>query len=429
MKKRRLGFNILVILLLAPLIWSNVNVNSVYDSPLPNDLSAQLDVGKVAMDWNLEDIMSDTNMSFSDFVGKVVLMDFFTTWCVPCQKARPLLREVNDHFSSSELVVMSIDLESEEEASESALENFAATYNMNWKIFRDTVGLGNYYEILFIPTLVIFTPEQYIYYTEVGVESSQGLFDIIDEILAMSDSTNPTLDSISSDLNAISVVDSTITVSANIVDDYLREATFTITMGSYEQSANVWSLENGVISEKIEIDPRAIWDATQDAITSATLDVTIKDFSDNSVSDQIALTITDLDDTEDPIVNIESVIDVLIDEKTVITVTGSADDDLKVYSVVAEIWIDDELITSMEMIEKSDGIYSAAFPKRIYEAKQKVSVKLIAKDVAGNTATDELVYKVTGNAGLTIPVILSMLFLGNLVIIPIRKFKTRKQNK
>lgn len=157
MKKQRIL--ILVALLITPMILSFIKIDGAVENPIDEVITLNvLPNGAPAMDWNLEDIMSDTNYTFSSLVGKVVMMDFFTTWCTPCITAMPLLREINDNYSGNpNFVLMSIDLESEEDANETALEDFASTYNMNWKIFRDTVNIANYYNVNSFPTLILFS--------------------------------------------------------------------------------------------------------------------------------------------------------------------------------------------------------------------------------------------------------------------------------
>lgn len=41
--------------------------------------------------------------------GKLVIVDFFATWCVPCQMQTPILAEVDDKFEDVEVYKINID--------------------------------------------------------------------------------------------------------------------------------------------------------------------------------------------------------------------------------------------------------------------------------------------------------------------------------
>ncbi len=54
-------------------------------------------------------------MSMDDLQGKVVLLDFWATWCVPCREALPHIRQVAKKFQGEPLVILSVSLDSEEQ--------------------------------------------------------------------------------------------------------------------------------------------------------------------------------------------------------------------------------------------------------------------------------------------------------------------------
>ncbi|NOY87586.1 MAG: TlpA family protein disulfide reductase [Deltaproteobacteria bacterium] len=52
-------------------------------------------------------------VNFSDYRGKVVLVDFWATWCPPCRKMVPVLSEIYRKYSSRGVVVLGISLDRE----------------------------------------------------------------------------------------------------------------------------------------------------------------------------------------------------------------------------------------------------------------------------------------------------------------------------
>ena len=60
---------------------------------IPTEINPNLITrGTPALQFTIEDIMSDTTFSFSSFLGKVVVLDFFSTSCIPCVHSIPELK-------------------------------------------------------------------------------------------------------------------------------------------------------------------------------------------------------------------------------------------------------------------------------------------------------------------------------------------------
>lgn len=73
------------------------------------------------------------HISLDDLQGKVVLLDFWATWCEPCREALPHLREVAKKFEGQPLVVLSVSLDSDEHK----WKDFVGKNGMTWLNYRD----------------------------------------------------------------------------------------------------------------------------------------------------------------------------------------------------------------------------------------------------------------------------------------------------
>lgn len=73
------------------------------------------------------------HISLDDLQGKVVLLDFWATWCEPCREALPHLREVAKKFEGQPLVVLSVSLDSDEQK----WKDFVGKNGMTWLNYRD----------------------------------------------------------------------------------------------------------------------------------------------------------------------------------------------------------------------------------------------------------------------------------------------------
>jgi len=73
------------------------------------------------------------HISMDDLQGKVVLLDFWATWCGPCREALPHLRNIAKKFDGQPLVVLSVSLD----ANEAQWKKFIAENGMTWAQYRD----------------------------------------------------------------------------------------------------------------------------------------------------------------------------------------------------------------------------------------------------------------------------------------------------
>lgn len=73
------------------------------------------------------------NISMDSLAGKVVLIDFWATWCGPCREALPHIREIAQRFAGQPLVVRSISLDSDD----AKWRDFVAKNGMTWLQYRD----------------------------------------------------------------------------------------------------------------------------------------------------------------------------------------------------------------------------------------------------------------------------------------------------
>ena len=72
-------------------------------------------------------------VSMDDLAGKVVLLDFWATWCGPCREALPHMQEIARKFKGQPLVVLSVSLDSDE----GKWKDFIVKNEMTWLQYRD----------------------------------------------------------------------------------------------------------------------------------------------------------------------------------------------------------------------------------------------------------------------------------------------------
>lgn len=131
--------------------------------------------------FTLTDLDGNT-VSLEDLRGKIVVLDFFATWCGLCKVEMPDVAQINENYHSNEVVIISIGHSSD---SESDLRQFREDFNMPWAVARDTSAekVFNKYNVGSIPTLVIIDQGGYIHYRKVGETDASTLSEEINKLL------------------------------------------------------------------------------------------------------------------------------------------------------------------------------------------------------------------------------------------------------
>lgn len=132
----------------------------------PEEGSSELKVkvGDAAPDFNLKDA-DGKEYKLADFKGKVVLLDFWATWCGPCVKAMPSIQKISETFKDKAVAVIGVNTwERKATAGPEFIKKKGYTY-LNLLKGDD---LAKAYGISGIPTLILIDKEGKILHTAVG---------------------------------------------------------------------------------------------------------------------------------------------------------------------------------------------------------------------------------------------------------------------
>lgn len=113
------------------------------------------------------------HVSLDDLQGKVVLLDFWATWCGPCREALPHIRNVAKKFQGQPLVVLSVSLDSDEQK----WKEFVAKNEMTWPQYFDggfTGPIAKMFGVTAIPHTFTIDADGVLQEEHVGDASIEG---------------------------------------------------------------------------------------------------------------------------------------------------------------------------------------------------------------------------------------------------------------
>ena len=94
-----------------------------------------VDAKEANLDYTMKDL-NNRDVSLSDFRGKVILLDFWATWCGPCKVEIPWFVEFQEKYGPAGLQVVGVSVDDTHEK----LMPFVEKYKMNYSVLQ---GLGH----------------------------------------------------------------------------------------------------------------------------------------------------------------------------------------------------------------------------------------------------------------------------------------------
>ena len=107
-------------------------------------------VGSAAPELHTRRIRGPDPVSLEQLRGRVVILDFWATWCGPCRAVMPFLDALHRQHHRRGLSIVGISSEDSEQ-----IDRFLTARPVGYTVARDSGGTGRRYGVRAIPTLVV----------------------------------------------------------------------------------------------------------------------------------------------------------------------------------------------------------------------------------------------------------------------------------
>lgn len=134
-----------LMLLLALLAGSGFNTSAAAGTP-----PAAVQAGDMAPDFSVP--VAGQNLRLQDLRGHVVYLDFWASWCGPCQRSFPWMRAMHAKYQAQGLYILAINVDEHPEEAQRFLTKFPAPFAVGW----DTQGtVAQRYGVQVMPSSLI----------------------------------------------------------------------------------------------------------------------------------------------------------------------------------------------------------------------------------------------------------------------------------
>ena len=86
------------------------------------------DEGQPAPAFSARSLTGDGNVALGNYKGKVVYLDFWASWCAPCQTSLPALEALRKEFPADQFQVIAINVDQDPEKARKLLEKLKIGY-------------------------------------------------------------------------------------------------------------------------------------------------------------------------------------------------------------------------------------------------------------------------------------------------------------
>jgi len=101
-------------------------------------------------------LMAADELDVDKYRGKVVMLDFWASWCVPCRRSFPWMNAMQERYAEDGLVIIAINLDRDQADAKRFLEKYPASFSV---VFDADAEYARQYEVEVMPSSIVLTRE------------------------------------------------------------------------------------------------------------------------------------------------------------------------------------------------------------------------------------------------------------------------------
>jgi peroxiredoxin len=141
-----------------------------YERPTRSD-PGLLPVGSQAPDWTLK-TPEGKSVSLSQLRGKVVVLDFWATWCRPCIQAMPSLQRLHEKFKDKPVAVIGVNVGEKSPTADPVA--FMKRRGLTYGLLLNGGEVSQAYRVSGIPTFYVIGPDGKVIHAAAGLNPAGG---------------------------------------------------------------------------------------------------------------------------------------------------------------------------------------------------------------------------------------------------------------
>jgi thiol-disulfide isomerase/thioredoxin len=139
--------------------------------------------GLPAPDFALEVIHGGdqgNRIRLADLRGKVVVLDFWASWCGPCRDQMPIVDAVAKSYESRDVMVIGVNTSDTREQALAFVEAHPVSYA---SVIDEDGSTGQLYGVTKLPTIVVISKDGTVVYSAASVIGERNLSEIVDRAI------------------------------------------------------------------------------------------------------------------------------------------------------------------------------------------------------------------------------------------------------